>query len=79
VLIASKYSMLEYNISKQDLRDAEKITPGYDSPTISSLDQKDFFAVKVMVSKSEIIGIMDSLEKIGASAIIETEINNCRL
>lgn len=79
VLVASQYSMLEYNIPENLLPEAEKITPGFESPTISKLDQTGWCAVKVMVNKGEVVAVMDRLEALGATAIIETEIINCRL
>lgn len=79
VLVASNYSMLEYNIHESKLKEAEKITPGFESPTVSKLDEKEWLAVKVMVKKGEVVQVMDRLEALGATAIIETEIMNCRL
>jgi ATP phosphoribosyltransferase len=79
VLVASQYSMLEYNIKEKFLKDAEKVTPGFDSPTVSRLDLEDWCSVKVMVKKSNVVQVMDRLEAVGATAIIETEITNCRL
>ena len=79
VLVANQYSMLEYNIKEKFLKDAEKVTPGFDSPTVSRLDLEDWCAVKVMVKKSNVVQVMDRLEAVGATAIIETEITNCRL
>jgi ATP phosphoribosyltransferase len=70
---------LEYNIKGDVLKQAEKITPGFEAPTISELDEPDWFAVKVMVKKNEVVDTMDRLEAIGATAILETEIINCRL
>ena len=32
-----------------------------------------------MVRRSEVIGVMEQLETLGAHAILETQINNCRL
>ncbi|HOP62227.1 MAG TPA: ATP phosphoribosyltransferase [Spirochaetota bacterium] len=79
VLVANHYSMLEYNIHEKGLKDAESVTPGFESPTVSKLDLEGWYSVKVMVKKSEVVQVMDSLESIGANAIIETEIVNCRL
>jgi len=56
-----------------------KITPGFKSPTITPLDDQQWSAVRVMVKSSEITSVMDQLEEIQASAILETPINNCRL
>jgi ATP phosphoribosyltransferase-like protein len=36
-------------------------------------------AVKVMVEKTKVVETMDRLEAVGATAIIETEVKNCRL
>lgn len=79
ILVADRYSVLEYNIPADRLSEAEKITPGFESPTISRLDHKDWYAVKVMVEKKTVPEVMDRLEEVGATAILETEINNCRL
>ncbi len=79
ILIADKYTLLEYNIPADRFRDAEQITPGFSSPTVSRLDREGWLSVKVMVQKSEAISVMDRLESIGARAIIETSAVNCRL
>jgi ATP phosphoribosyltransferase len=79
VVIARSYSLLEYNISRAKLAAAEKITPGFNSPTISSLEDPDFCAVRVMVRRKEVIDVMERLESLGATAILETSIINCRL
>jgi ATP phosphoribosyltransferase len=79
VVIARAYSLLEYNVPRALLQEAEKITPGFKSPTISALEAPDWCAVKVMVKRAEVISIMERLEELGASAILETEITNCRL
>ena len=79
VIVANQYSMLEYNIKESLIKEIEKITPGFNSPTISKLDKDDWCSVKVMVNKSELVQVMDRLEAVGATAIIETEIVNCRL
>ena len=79
VLVASRYSILEYNIPADRLKQAELITPGFQSPTVSQLDQAGWLAVKVMVEKSGVVQVMDRLEALGATAILETEVRNCRL
>jgi ATP phosphoribosyltransferase len=79
IVIARSYSLLEYNIPRARLRDAEKITPGFNSPTVSALEDADWCAVRAMVKRGETHAIMERLEAIGASAIIETDISNCRL
>ncbi|NBW96208.1 MAG: ATP phosphoribosyltransferase [Planctomycetia bacterium] len=79
IVIARGYSLLEYNIPRARLAEAERITPGFNSPTVSALEDREWCAVRAMVRRGEAHGIMERLEAIGASAIIETEISNCRL
>jgi ATP phosphoribosyltransferase len=79
VVIARSYSLLEYNVPEAKLAEAEKITPGFESPTISKLEEPGWFSVRAMVQRSEIIEIMERLEALGATAILETTITNCRL
>jgi ATP phosphoribosyltransferase len=79
VVIARSYSLLEYNVPRAKLREAEQITPGFNSPTVSALEDPNWCAVRVMVRRKEVISIMEQLEALGASAILETEITNCRL
>ena len=79
VVIAQGYSLLEFNIPREKLAQAEEITPGYNSPTINPLEDNDWCAVRVMVKSSQVSTVMDQLDELGASAILETQINNCRL
>lgn len=79
VVIARDYSLLEYNVPRDTLERAEKITPGFNSPTVNTLEQEGWCSVRVMVPRKEVISAMEQLEQIGASAILETEIGNCRL
>lgn len=79
VVIARAYSLLEYNIPRERLAEAEAITPGYKSPTVNSLEDPAWCAVRVMVKQKDVIAAMEQLEALGASAILETRIGNCRL
>lgn len=79
VVIARSYSLLEYNVPRPKLREAEQITPGFNSPTVSALEDPNWCAVRVMVRRNEVISIMERLEALGASAVLETQITNCRL
>jgi ATP phosphoribosyltransferase len=79
VVIARSYSLLEYNVPEAKLAAAEIITPGFESPTINKLEEPGWFAVRSMVKRSEVIEIMEQLEALGATAILETAITNCRL
>jgi ATP phosphoribosyltransferase len=79
VVIARDFSLVEYNIQRAKLAEAEKITPGYNSPTINALEDPSWCSVRVMVRSSEVISVMEQLEALGASAVFETTIANCRL
>lgn len=79
VVIARDYSLLEYNVPREMLAEAEAITPGFNSPTVNSLEDADWCSVRVMVKRHDVIEAMERLETLGASAIIETPISNCRL
>ena len=79
VVIARSYSLLEYNVPQVKLAEAERITPGFESPTVSKLEEAGWFRVRAMVKRSEVIEIMERLESLGATAILETTITNCRL
>jgi ATP phosphoribosyltransferase len=79
VIIARGWSLLEYNLPRTKLAEAEKITPGYSSPTVNSLEDPAWCAIRVMVRRGEVIEVMEKLEALGARAILETQINNCRL
>lgn len=79
VVIARDYSLLEYNIPRSQLAAAEAITPGFNSPTVAALEDSAWCAVRAMVKRKNAIDIMEQLEALGASAILETAIGNCRL
>lgn len=79
VVIARSYSLLEYNLPRERLAEAEVITPGFNSPTVNSLEDQAWCAVRVMVPHKDVIRVMEQLEALGASAILETKIGNCRL
>ncbi|NOZ39680.1 MAG: ATP phosphoribosyltransferase [Planctomycetes bacterium] len=79
VVIARAYSLLEYNVLAEKLAEAEKITPGFNSPTVNRLEDEKWRSVRVMVKRSKVIEIMEQLETLGATAILETSIANCRL
>ena len=79
VVIARSYTLLEYNLPRTRLAEAEKITPGFNSPTVNPLEDPAWCAIRVMVRRGEVIGVMEQLEALGASAILEMQITNCRL
>jgi ATP phosphoribosyltransferase len=79
IVIARGWSLLEYNVPRAQLAEAEVITPGFNSPTVMQLEDPAWCAIRAMVKRGEVHAVMERLEAIGASAIIETRIANCRL
>jgi ATP phosphoribosyltransferase len=79
IVIARSWSLLEYNVPRSRLAEAESITPGFKSPTVMALEDPAWCAVRAMVRRGEAHSIKERLELIGAVAMIETRITNCRL
>jgi ATP phosphoribosyltransferase len=79
VLVASRYSLVEYNCPADRIDEATTITPGFSSPTVQELRDARWLAVKVLVEKDQVQGVMDDLEKVGCTAILETELRHTRL
>jgi ATP phosphoribosyltransferase len=79
IVIARSWSLLEYNVPRIRLAEAEQITPGFKSPTVMALEDPAWCAVRAMVRRSEAHAVKERLEAIGAVAMIETRIANCRL
>jgi ATP phosphoribosyltransferase len=79
VLAAARYSLLEYNCPASRIEEAVEITPGFSSPTVASLQDPDWLAVKVLVEKSSTQRVIDALEAIGCVAMLETELRHARL
>jgi ATP phosphoribosyltransferase len=79
VLAARRYSLLEYNCPADKLDEATRITPGFSSPTVQKLVDSQWLAVRVLVERSRIHGILDQLEGIGCVAILESEVRHSRL
>ncbi|KAJ3573989.1 hypothetical protein NP233_g2060 [Leucocoprinus birnbaumii] len=78
VIAAERYVVCSYNIRKDDLPAAEKVTPGRRAPTVSRLEEEGWLAVSVMVEKNKIATVMDELEKVGAEDILVFNLDNCR-
>ncbi len=79
VMVARAYVLVDYDIKKELLAQACAMTPGIESPTISELADPAWSAVRAMVSKAEVHGVMDSLYDLGARGILVTDIHACRL
>jgi len=78
VITAQKYVLCTYNVHRDHLEAATKITPGKRAPTINSLEEEGWVAVSAMVRKATTADIMDELEKIGAEDILVTQLLNSR-
>jgi ATP phosphoribosyltransferase len=79
VVIARRYVLLDYDVSKDLVEKACAITPGLESPTISPLQKADWVAVRAMVLRKETNRVMDELWALGARGILVTDIHACRL
>ena len=79
IMRAAEYVMVEYDIPRDRLEAACKITPGIESPTIAPLSNPDWVAVKSMVKRKESNAVMDQLYELGGRGIIIMEISACRL
>ncbi|MEY3408142.1 MAG: hypothetical protein RL038_1203 [Actinomycetota bacterium] len=79
VMVARAYVLVDYDIKRDQLQAACDLTPGIESPTISDLADPNWVAVRAMVEKREVHGVMDSLYEMGARGIIVTDIRACRL
>ena len=76
VLAARRYSLLEYNCPADKLEEATKVTPGFSSPTVQSLVDKNWFAVRVLVERGQVHRILDELSALGCVAILESEVRS---
>jgi ATP phosphoribosyltransferase len=79
VIIARQYVLMDYDIVDDLVEKAVAITPGIESPTVSSLHERGWSAVRSMVKRKETNAIMDELWDLGARGIIVTDIHACRL
>lgn len=79
VLVARQYVMMDYDIRREHLEAATRITPGLESPTISPLADENWVAVRSMVPAKKTNQLMDELYDLGARAILVTTIHACRV
>ncbi|TFB90363.1 ATP phosphoribosyltransferase [Cryobacterium algoricola] len=79
VLVARQYVLMDYDIPLGKLDAACLLAPGIESPTVSSLHDPDWVAVRVMVPRYDSNHIMDALYELGARAILISAIHNARL
>ena len=79
VLVARQYVLLDYDIPVALLDAAAALAPGIESPTVSSLHDPEWAAVRVMIARLDMNDVMDALYALGARAILVTTIHNARL
>lgn len=79
VLVARQYVLLDYDIPVVLLDAAAALAPGIESPTVSSLHDPEWVAVRVMIARLDMNIVMDALYGLGARAILVTTIHNARL
>ncbi|HIZ98362.1 MAG TPA: ATP phosphoribosyltransferase [Candidatus Janibacter merdipullorum] len=79
VVTAREYVLLDYDCPAELVSKAVELTPGLESPTVSTLHDETWCAVRSMVPRGRTNRIMDELYDLGAKAILVTEISACRL
>jgi ATP phosphoribosyltransferase len=79
VMVARSYVLVDYDILSEHLDQACAMTPGIESPTVSSLHDPRWSAVRAMVPAADVHRIMDELYELGARGILVTDIHACRL
>ena len=79
VVTAREYVLLDYDCPAELVSRAVELTPGLESPTVSTLHDETWCAVRSMVPRGKTNRIMDELYELGARAILVTEITACRL
>ncbi|OSC39506.1 ATP phosphoribosyltransferase [Mycobacterium decipiens] len=78
VVFGQQYLMLDYDCPRSALDKATSITPGLESPTIAPLADPNWVAIRALVPRRDVNGIMDELATIGAKAILASDIRFCR-
>lgn len=79
VFVARSFVLVDYDIANENLKSACQITPGIESPTVSTLQNQSWSAVRSMVPAADIHRVMDELYALGAKGILVTDIHACRL
>lgn len=79
VLTAQRWVLMDYDIPVSKVAAAVEVTPGFESPTISPLHDKQWAAVRVMVPREKVNQLMDRLYEVGARGIIVTALQASRI
>lgn len=79
VMTARSYVLVDYDIPNELVERACALTPGLESPTVAALHETGWSAVRAVVPKDDVHGIMDDLADLGGRGILVTSIMACRL
>ncbi len=79
VITARAYVLVDYDIPNTLIEQACVITPGIESPTVSTLHDSAWSAVRAMVPRKQVHAVMDELYDLGARGVIVTDIHACRI
>jgi ATP phosphoribosyltransferase len=79
VLAAKRYVYTSYNVRRDRLQGALRITPGRRAATVSPLDEEGWVAVSAMVERKSLAKTMDDLEAAGAEDVLTFALDNCRV
>ncbi|GAB3569391.1 ATP phosphoribosyltransferase [Spelaeicoccus albus] len=79
VIVARSYVLIDFDCPVALLDEASKVTPGFESPTVSPLHDPSWVAVRSMVARDQSNKTMDALYALGARAILVTSIHACRM
>jgi len=74
-LAAEEKVGLKMNVSKRSLKKVMSLLSSMHSPTISSLSDKEWFALEVMIDEKVVRDLIPKLKAIGAEGIIEYPLN----
>lgn len=78
-LMAMAYKMVEYDVPSALLEKACAVTPGFESPTVAPLQNKDWYSVKAMVKSEKVNSVMDELRDLGCKGILLFTIESARV
>ena len=66
---------LKMNVKIQNLKKIITLLPALKKPTVSSLSQKNWFAVETVIDERVVRTLIPKLKKAGAEGIIELPLN----
>ncbi|MCX5808663.1 MAG: ATP phosphoribosyltransferase [Proteobacteria bacterium] len=74
-LLAEEKVGLKMNVPKAKLENVVKILPSLQTPTVSSLSDKDWVALEVIMDEKTVRDIIPDLKRAGAQGIVEYPLN----